>query len=92
MRGKSHNSHGKNRGQGRGRSSNRGQGRPSRVHNQQHIIDVTEVDNHEDDYLYTVDTGKIKNNKPVFLVQLYKKTDEGRPDEQWVSRSYCRAP
>ena len=63
-------SHGQNRGQGRGRSSNRGHGRPSRVHNQLHNLDVTEVDNHEDDYLYTVDTEKTKNSKPMFLVQL----------------------
>ena len=63
-------SHGQNRGQGRGRSSSRGHGRPSRVHNQLHNLDVTEVDNHEDDYLYTVDTGKTKNSKPMFLVQL----------------------
>ena len=60
----------KNRGQGCGRSSNRGHGRPSRIHNQLHNLDVTEVDNHEDDYLYTVDTGKMKNSKPMFLVQL----------------------
>ena len=64
------NSHGQNRGQGRGRSSSRGHGRPSRVHNQLHNLDVTEVDNHDDDYLYTVDTEKTKNNKPMFLVQL----------------------
>ena len=31
---------------------------------------MTEVDNHEDDYLYTVDTGKIKNSEPMCLVQL----------------------
>ena len=58
-------SHGQNRGQGRGRSSNRGHGQPSRVHNQLHNLDVTEVDNHDDDYLYTVDTGKTKNSKPT---------------------------
>ena len=62
--------HGLNWGQGRGRRSNRGHGWPSRVHNQLHNIDVTEVDNHEDDYLYTVDTGKTKNSKPMFLFQL----------------------
>ena len=50
-------SHGQDRGQGRGRSSNRGHGRPSRVHNQLHNLDVTEVHNHDNDYLYTVDTG-----------------------------------
>ena len=64
------NSHGENRGLGRGRSSNRGHGRPSRGRNQLHNLDVTEVANHEDDYLYTVDTGKMKNSKPMFLVQL----------------------
>ena len=64
------NSHGQNRGQGRGRSSSRGHGRPSRVHNQLHNLDVTEVDNHDDDYLYTVDTEKTMNSKPMFLVQL----------------------
>ena len=64
------NSHGQNQGQGRGQSSSRLHGGPSRVHNQLHNIDVTEVDNHEDDYLYTVDTGKITNSKPMFLVQL----------------------
>ena len=63
-------SHGQKQGQGRGQSSNRLHGGPSRVHNQLHILDVTEVDNHEDDYLYTVDTRKIKNSKPMFLVQL----------------------
>ena len=31
---------------------------------------MTEVDNHEDDYLDTADTGKTKNSKPKFLVQL----------------------
>ncbi len=31
---------------------------------------MTEVHNHDDDYLYTVDTGKTKNSKPMFLVQL----------------------
>ena len=56
----------------RGRSSNRRHGRPSRVHNQPHDLDVTEVDNYEDDYLYTVDTGKIKNSNPMFLVQLHE--------------------
>ena len=64
------NSHGQNQGQGRGQSSNRLHGGPSRVHNQLHNLDVTEVDNHEDDYLYTVDTRKIKNSRPMFLVQL----------------------
>ena len=64
------NSHGENRGRGRGPSSNRGHGRPSRERNQLHNLDVTEVANHEDDYLYTVDTGKMKNSKPMFLVQL----------------------
>ena len=54
----------------RGRSSNRRHGRSSRVRNQLHNLDVTEVVNHEDDYLYTVDTRKIKNSKPMFLVQL----------------------
>ena len=64
------NSHGQNRGHGHGRSSNRGHGRSSRGRNQLHNLDVTEVVNHEDDYLYTVDTGKIKNSNPMFLVQL----------------------
>ena len=64
------NSHGQYRGQGRGQSSNRGHGRSSRVRNQLHNFDVTEVDNYENYYLYTVDTGRIKNSKPVFLVQL----------------------
>ena len=64
------NLHGQNQGQGRGQSSNRGHGRSSRGLNQLHNLDVTEVDNHEDDYFYTVDTGKIKNSKPMFLVQL----------------------
>ena len=40
------------------------------MHNQLHNLDVTEVVNHEDDSLYTVDTGKIKTSKPMFLVQL----------------------
>ena len=31
---------------------------------------MTEVHNHDDDYLYKVDTGKTKNSKPMFLVQL----------------------
>ena len=64
------NSHGQNQGQGRGQSSNRLHGGPSRVHSQLHNLDVTEVDNHEDDYLYTVDPRKITNSKPMFLVQL----------------------
>ena len=42
---------GQNRGQGRGRTSH--------VHNQPHNLDVTEVDNYEDGYLYTVDMGEI---------------------------------
>ena len=40
------------------------------MYNQLHKLDVTEVDNYEDEYLYTVVTGKIKNAKPMFLVQL----------------------
>ena len=40
------------------------------MHNQLHKLDVTEVDNYKDDYLYTVDTGEIKNSKLMFLVQL----------------------
>ena len=64
------NSHGQNRGQDCDQSSNRGHGRSSRGRNQLHNLDVTEVDNHEDDYLYTVDTREISNSKPMFLVQL----------------------
>ena len=42
-------SNGQNRGLSHGRSSNCGHGRPSCVHNQLHKLDVTEVDNYEDD-------------------------------------------
>ena len=31
---------------------------------------MTAVDNHNDDYLYTVDTEKTKTSTPMFLVQL----------------------